>query len=165
MRSSSGRVNPRMRPLRLPLPLTGVILSLSSTESEFDRIDEGSQYSLNRRTGAGALPYDEAVVRLLRCPRCADEMVDHGGELWCLTGGMGLSQTVRAELEDICENDAIPPGQLPEKVSELGGTWYCPADGTLMHFASHALPVCAACDRALTWHVAWQLIERHPHHR
>lgn len=118
-----------------------------------------------RRTGAGALPYDEAVVRLLRGPRCGDEMVDHGGELWCLTGGMGLSQTVRAELEDICENDAIPPGQLPEKVSELGGTWYCPADGTLMHFASHALPVCAACDRALTWHVAWQLIERHPHHR
>jgi hypothetical protein len=107
-------------------------------------------------------PRDSTLQKVF-CPKCGAPFVEEAGHLVCDAGDMQLAQRVQDLVTSMCLSDPMQPEALPGRTRSLGGTWYCPSDATPMEPAEGYLPTCPRCRRSLTWSIAWQLIERHPH--
>jgi hypothetical protein len=83
------------------------------------------------------------------------------GELTCAAGDMGLSQALEQSLLARFGAGTAASAPVPFPFP-IGGTWFCPADGSLMVEAAGAL-VCPLCARSLTRSQVHQLVELHPH--
>jgi hypothetical protein len=79
------------------------------------------------------------------------------GRLVCPVGGADFSPTMRIWLTDIVTDN---PTLSERSTSRRGGSWYCPADRTLMA-ESDGRVACPSCGRNLPGNVMYQLIEVH----
>ena len=94
------------------------------------------------------------------CPKCGDEMVTQGGEVFCRRGRMGLARVVENRLtECFVANTATPSDKA--FAFRIGGTWFCPGCG-VQDVEEAGVIRCPRCHRSLNEFVH-NLIEQHPH--
>ena len=89
-------------------------------------------------------------------------MTRQHGELTCVAGNMGLSQSLEQSLtERFGPSSEVLADPAPRSV-RIGGVWFCAFDGALMTEADGVVR-CPRCTRTLTGHQIRHLIELHPH--
>ena len=82
------------------------------------------------------------------CPKCADELIDIGGELHCVRGNMGLSRRLSRQLSECYEIRSRRPREKPASF-KIGGRWFCPACGTAVAEEEQGILRCSDCGRWL----------------
>jgi len=102
-------------------------------------------------------PYPSGVF----CPRCASTLVWQAEHLVCTASGADFSEVASRRLREVAED---PPDERPKPSQvQMGGTWYCPADGAITQ-ESDGLIACTRCERVLPTGLIYQLIEFHEKH-
>jgi hypothetical protein len=96
------------------------------------------------------------------CPKCGALLKRLRGELTCVPGNMGLSQSLEQSLtERFGQDSAVLEPPVPRSVP-IGGRWFCPFDGRQMTEVDGVV-ACPRCTRTLTGRQINHLIELHPH--
>jgi len=97
----------------------------------------------------------------LFCPYCANQMVEHAGELTCTPGRMGLSKDMLGRLVRACAEPTRPRTVVPPSPVQ----WYCPRCSAPMARTESRDPTheCTRCGLAFRAGTVHGLIEFHPH--
>ena len=94
------------------------------------------------------------------CPWCGARTEVRESLLVCAATGMDFSGVVRRELKLVA---ASPPLAAKRSDVRWGGSWYCPADATLMEEAEGRVS-CPTCARTMPPRLLYGLVEFHVRH-
>jgi uncharacterized Zn finger protein (UPF0148 family) len=86
---------------------------------------------------------------------CGAIMVEFDGALTCPVGRLGVSARMRDSLRCLA---VVKPALPASGAGNMGGTWFCPADGTELQ-QQDGLSRCSVCGRYLPNHVKYEFIE------
>lgn len=93
------------------------------------------------------------------CPKCKDVMLEAGDIFTCVRGKMSASVDLARRLREYEEKGKSP---TTGKATQMGGHWFCPCCGDDLEEEEMSFH-CRGCDRYLSKHVVYILIELHPH--
>jgi uncharacterized Zn finger protein (UPF0148 family) len=94
------------------------------------------------------------------CPKCGNPLEKIKGELTCVAGGMGLSQSLEQSFHDCYVSQVRKPNESTFK-GRVGGKWFCPGCGVPLVEESGAIR-CPTCKRSLNEFLR-PLFDTHPH--
>ena len=98
------------------------------------------------------------------CPKCGEPLEEKEGKFVCVSGNMELSATMATHLYACFVSQSEQPEELEftKEGYRVGGHWFCPGCGILMHEESPGAVRCPKCNRNIAMFLN-QLVELPPH--